>query len=81
MVKAKLCALTERWIDGKTERQHTVKAEKQKIVEDKKIKQTFYMSEKAVKLLWHNRAETREPMSRTLEQLIIAHLGKGKEKE
>ena len=43
---------------------------------DQKIKQTLYMSRKAVKLLGHNRAETGEPMSHTVEQLILNHIGK-----
>ena len=79
MAKAKLGTLTEKWIDGKTEKQLTVKTEKQKTVEDKKIMQTLYMSKKAVKLLRHNRAETGEPMSHTLEKLVLQHLGKTKE--
>lgn len=79
MAKAKLGTLTEKWIDGKTEKQLTVKTERQKIVDDKKIMQTLYMSQKAVKLLRHNRAETGEPMSHTLEKLVLQHLGKTKE--
>lgn len=77
MVKAKLATLTEKWIDGKTEKQLAVKTERQNIAEnDQKIKQTLYMSRKAVKLLGHNRAETGEPMSHTVEQLILNHIGK-----
>jgi len=79
MAKAKLGALTEKWIDGKTEKQFTVKTERHKTVDDKKIMQTLYMSKKAVKLLRHNRAETGEPMSHTLEKLVMQHLGKTKE--
>lgn len=81
MAKAKLGTLTEKWITGKTEKQLTVKTERQKTVDDKKIMQTLYMSKKAVKLLRYNRAETGEPMSHTLERLVIERLGKGKEKE
>ncbi len=81
MAKAKLAALTEKWIDGKNEKQFTVKTERQENADDKKIMQTLYMSQKAVKLLRHNRAETGEPMSHTLERLVIEELGKGKEKE
>lgn len=77
MVKAKLATLTEKWIDGKTERHLTVKTEKQSVADDDpKIKQTLYMSKKACKVLWHNRAETGEPMSHTVEQLIMEHIGK-----
>jgi len=77
MVKAKLATLTEKWIDGKTERQLVVKTERQNITDnDQKIKQTFYMSRKTVKLLAHNRAETGEPMSHTVEQLILKYIVK-----
>ncbi|HBU08591.1 MAG TPA: hypothetical protein DEA99_05260 [Candidatus Omnitrophica bacterium] len=77
MAKAKLATLTEKWIDGKTEKQLAVKTERQNTAEnDQKIKQTLYMSRKAVKLLGHNRAETGEPMSHTVEQLILNHIGK-----
>ena len=77
MAKAKLATLTEKWIDGKTEKQLAVKTERQNTAEnDQKIKQTLYMSRKAVKLLGHNRAEPGEPMSHTVEQLILNHIGK-----
>lgn len=75
MVKARLGTVTERWIEGKTERQHNVKTEKQKAVVEK-TKQTFYISKEAAKLLWHNRAETGEPISHTIEKLVREHLGK-----
>ena len=78
MAKAKLSTLTEKWINGKTEKHLIVKTEKQKTVDDRKIMQTLYMSQKAVKLLRHNRAETGEPMSHTLEKLVIEHLGKSR---
>ena len=77
MVKAKLSTLTEKWIDGKTEKHLAVKTERQSVADDDpKIKQTLYMSKKACKALWHNRAETGEPMSHTVEQLILEHIGK-----
>lgn len=77
MAKAKLATLTEKWINGKTEKQLAVKTERQNNADnDQKIKQTLYMSRKAVKLLGHNRAETGEPMSHTVEQLILDHIGK-----
>lgn len=77
MEKAKLATLTEKWINGKTEKQLAVKTGRQPIADsDRKIKQTLYMSRKAVKLLGHNRAETGEPMSHTVEQLILNHIGK-----
>lgn len=77
MAKAKLATLTEKWINGKTEKHLAVKTERQGIVgDDPKIKQTLYMSKRACKMLWHNRAETGEPMSHTVEQLILKHIGK-----
>ena len=81
MAKAKLATLTEKWINGKTEKQLAVKTERQNtaVDDDQKIMQTLYMSKKAVKLLRHNRAETGEPMSHTLEKLVMQHLGKTKE--
>lgn len=75
MAKAKLGTLTEKWIEGKDEKHLTVKIERHKTVDEKKIMQTLYMSLKAVKLLRHNRAETGEPMSHTLEKLVMKHLG------
>lgn len=74
MAKAKLAAMTEKWIDGKTERQNDVKMERQESAIGK-TKQTLYISKEAVKLLWYNRAETGEPMSRTVEKLVMQHLG------
>lgn len=77
MAKAKLATLTEKWIDGKTEKRLAVKTERQNIADnEQKVKQTLYMSKEAVKLLWHHRAETGRPMSHTVEQLIIEHIGK-----
>ncbi len=74
MVKARLSTLTEKWIDGKPEKRLAVKPERQKDVIEK-TKLTIYVSKKTVKLLWHNRAETGEPMSHTVEQLIMKHIG------
>ena len=86
MAKAKLSALTERWIDGKTERQLavkterrlTVKTERQNLADKEKVKLTLHISKKAVKALRYNRAETGKPMSSTIEQLILEHIEKGK---
>lgn len=74
MVKAKLAAVTEKWIDGKIEKQQNVKTEKQKD-SDEKMMQTIYIARKASKLLWHHRAETGETISRTVERLILDHIG------
>jgi len=73
MAKAKLATVTEKWIDGKTESGLAVKGERQQ--DSKKVKQTFYLSKEAAKLLWHNRAETREPISHVIERLVMKHLG------
>jgi hypothetical protein len=78
MAKARLGAVTERWINGKTEKHQTVKTEKQKDVNEK-TKLTIYVSKNTIKTLWHNRAETGEPMSHTVEKLVMQHLGKTKE--
>ncbi len=75
MAKAKLATVTEKWIDGKTESRLAVKGERQKDGKEK-IKQTFYLSKEAAKLLWHNRAETREPVSHTVEKLVMEHFRK-----
>ena len=75
MAKAKLGSITEKWINGKTKKQLNVKTEKQKDV-SKKTKLTIYVSEDTVKSLWHNRAETRQPISHTIEQLVTKHLEK-----
>ncbi len=74
MAKAKLATVTEKWIDGKTESSLAVKGERQKDGKEK-VKQTFYLSKEAAKLLWHNRAETREPISHVIERLVMKHLG------
>ncbi len=74
MVKAKLATVTEKWIDGKTDKQNNVKTEKQHD-DDAKMMQTIYIARKASKLLWHHRAETGETISRTVEKLILEKLG------
>ena len=79
MAKARLGTITERWIDGKAERRLVVKTERQKN-SVKKTKLTIYISEDAVKSLWHNRAETGEPISHTVEQLVVKHLVKNERK-
>jgi hypothetical protein len=75
MAKARLGTITERWIDGKTERRLDVKAGRPKNAIER-TKLTIYISKEAVKSLWHNRAETGEPISHTVEQLVVKHLGK-----
>jgi len=79
MAKARLGAVTERWINGKTEKRQTVKTERQKDVKEK-TKLTIYVSKNTIKTLWHNRAETGRPISHTVERLVTEGLEQGKEK-
>jgi len=80
MVKAKLGSLTEKWISGKTDKQINCKTDNVKPA-DKKRLQSFYLTERAIKLLRYNRAETGEFISSALERLVIEHLGKSKGKQ
>lgn len=75
MVKAKLKSITEKWIDGKTERQNTVKDSKQ-IDPTEKIKQTIYITREANKLLWQTRVDTGITISSTIDGLVKKHLVK-----
>lgn len=75
MAKAKLAALTEKWIDGKNENQLNLKTGRKRSSAER-VMQTLYLSREAVKLLWHNRAETGEPISHTVDKLVMEHLGK-----
>lgn len=78
MAKAKLGTVTEKWINGKTEKRQTIKTERQKDVNEK-TKLTIYVSRNTIKTLWHNRAETGKPISHTVERLVTEGLGQGKE--
>lgn len=75
MAKAKLAAMTAKWIAGKAASQTGGKVERQITVEGK-TKQTVYISREAARLLWHNRAETGETISRAVEKLVMQHLRK-----
>jgi hypothetical protein len=79
MAKARLGIITEKWINGKTEKWLDVKTGRPKDTIER-TKLTIYISKEAVKSLWHNRAETGEPISHTIEQLVIKHLGKSEKK-
>lgn len=75
--------MTKKWIDGKEEKQLDSKNEKQHDVKSeshKKTKLTIYISEDTVKALWHNRADTGEPISHTIEKLVIENIGKKQKK-
>lgn len=80
MVKARLGAVTEKWINGKTEKRQAVKTERPKAVGEK-TKLTIYVSKDTIKTLWHNRAETGKPISHTVEQLVTEALEQSKEKK
>jgi len=74
MAKAKLSNLAKGWVDGKTESRQDIKTVKREGVLTDKVKKTFYLSKEADKLLWHNRAETGETISNTIETLVIDNL-------
>ena len=80
MAKARLGMVTERWINGKTEKRQAVKTEKPKAVSEK-TKLTIYVSKDTIKTLWHNRAETGKPISHTVERLVTEGLEQSKEKK
>lgn len=91
MAKAKLASLTAKWIDGGAENRNAIKAERRnnrmterhkdgkterQKIDDGKVKQTLYISQKAVKLLWQNRVETGETISHAIERVVMKNLGK-----
>lgn len=76
MAKAKLGTVTEKWIDGKGTKSLNGKAGRQQDSAER-TKQTVYISKVAAKLLWHNRAETGEAISHTVERLVMEHFAKG----
>jgi hypothetical protein len=77
MAKAKLAAVTQQWVEGKTEKQQDVKTSKQ---QDSKtvdiVKQTIYISRKANKLLWYNRVDTGKTISAAIDELVTKHLAR-----
>ena len=75
MARAKLGAMTEKWIDGKTSKSEGGKTDTTMPTKEK-TKQTIYISKEAAKLLWHNRAETGETISRAVEKLVMRHLNR-----
>ena len=78
MVKAKLTALTSRWIDGRIKQNNEVKKRGRPDTgaAENKVKQTIYISKEANKRLWYNRAETGKNISLAVEELIMTHLDK-----
>jgi len=68
MAKAKLTADVTKWVDTKGARE---KAQS----DNGKIKHTVYVSERASKLLWQRRVDAGVPVSRTIDDLVIKHLG------
>lgn len=75
MAKAKLTSVTKDWIDGKTEKHNNIKELKCNN-DTGKIRQTIYLSKETNKILWLNRIETGEPISRIIERLVMSHLNK-----
>lgn len=77
MAKAKLAAVTQQWVEGKTEKQKEVKLLRQ---QDSKtldmVKQTVYISRAASKLLWYSRIENGGTISSIVDTLVTKHLGK-----
>ncbi len=68
MAKAKLTAAAVKWVGkkgGHEKVEPTVG----------KVKQTIYVSEKVSKLLWQKRVDSGVPISRTIEDLVLKHLG------
>ena len=76
MVKAKLTALTSKWINGKTAKNNNVKklGRPNTGAAESKVKQTIYISKEANKRLWYNRAETGDNISFAVEKLVMKHL-------
>ena len=76
MVKAKLTALTSKWISGKPEKNNNVKrvGRPNTGALQNKVKQTVYISKDANKRLWYNRAETGDNISLAVEKLVMKHL-------
>jgi hypothetical protein len=80
MAKAKLSALTQNWVSGKTEKHQNIKTLKNKDIKTSKTAvrrmQTVYLGREATRLLWQTRVETGATLSSTIETLILTHLKK-----
>ena len=68
MAKVKLTAAAKAWV------KRPAAKEKVQALASKK-KHTFYLSQRASKLIWKSRVDTGVPISRALEDLIIKNLG------
>ena len=68
MAKAKLTAAITKWVARKGVREEAQ-------ADNGKVKHTIYVSKKASKLLWQRRVDVGIPVSRTIDDLIIKHLG------
>ncbi|MEK7233333.1 MAG: hypothetical protein AAB268_05930 [Elusimicrobiota bacterium] len=68
MAKAKLTAAVSKWVERKGVREEAQ-------TDNGKVRHTMYVSRKASQLLWQRRVDTGVPVSRTVEDLVIKHLG------
>lgn len=68
MAKAKLTAAVSKWVERKGAREEAQ-------ADNGKVKHTVYVSRKASKLLWQRRIDAGVPVSRTIDDLVIKHLG------
>ncbi len=68
MEKAKLTATVSKWVDTKSPREEAE-------TDNGKVRHNVYISKQASKLLWQCRVDTRVPVSRIINNLIIKHLG------
>lgn len=70
--------MAERWIARKDEGRHDVKSLKSDVAltAKEKTKLTIYIPRETWKRLWYNRAETGQPISTTVTELIVEHFKK-----
>ena len=68
MAKAKLTAAVSKWVGRKGIREAMQ-------ADNGQVRHTVYVSKKASQLLWQRRVDDGVPVSRTVNDLIIKHLG------
>ena len=74
MAKSKLIKTSREFIKGDSLKKEF---DKEKIIKLKKKMKTFFVSEKAVNLLWGHRVKTGENLSKTIDRLILENLKNG----
>lgn len=72
MAKAKLTEAAKAWVKKPAIRENT---QAQAQADSGKVRHCVYISRKASKLLWQRRVDVGIPVSRTIDDLIIKHLG------